>query len=135
MQNAKCLDSQSLTPEPLIRISRSRNPSLTKHIVIPNPQAGDHSDQIIHLLICIVDNIIMCSPGFFFTSGDDSSIVVTIRGGPEQELSSSWLQIVSVTPRAQGIYYCIGSNNEGTAQTWASVSVYKRQALTEQSGA
>jgi len=63
---------------------------------------------------------------FPIISGDDSSIVVTIRGGPEEQLTSSYLQIVSVTPRVQGMYFCIGINNEGTAQTVAFVSVYNK---------
>ncbi|CAG7829423.1 unnamed protein product [Allacma fusca] len=57
--------------------------------------------------------------------GDDSSVVVVNRGGPEQMMTTSWIQIIGVTPRRQGKYVCSAKNPEGIVQSEAFVSVYK----------
>jgi len=60
----------------------------------------------------------------YLSLGDDSSIIQTNRGGPEEMMTTSWIQIVSITPRRQGTYYCIAKNTEGMSQSYAFLSVY-----------
>ncbi|ODM98612.1 Insulin-like growth factor-binding protein-related protein 1 [Orchesella cincta] len=65
--------------------------------------------------------------------GDDSSVVVVVRGGPEQTMSTSWIQIIAVTNERQGMYYCVARNSEGVTRSPATVTIYNHgQAMPPQ---
>jgi len=65
--------------------------------------------------------------------GDDSSVVVVVRGGPEQTMSTSWIQIIAVTNERQGTYYCVARNSEGVTRSAATVTIYNHgQAMPPQ---
>lgn len=60
---------------------------------------------------------------FAWNLGDDSNVVVTVRGGPEQTMSTSWIQIVAVTDERIGTYYCVATNAHGVARNHATVLI------------
>jgi hypothetical protein len=59
--------------------------------------------------------------------GDDSGIVVVVRGGPEQLMTTSWIQIIAVNPKRQGTYFCMAKNSQGVVQAQAQIRVYKEE--------
>ena len=62
-----------------------------------------------------------------FESGDDQSISIQMRGGPEPMMVTSWAQIMSLDPSYIGIYHCIATNTEGSVAAFAGVGVYKNE--------
>ena len=60
-------------------------------------------------------------------SGDDQSISIQMRGGPEPMMVTSWAQIMSLDPSYIGIYHCIATNTEGSVAAFAGVGVYKNE--------
>jgi len=55
--------------------------------------------------------------------GDDPSVSVQLRGGPEPFMGSAWLQIVEVTRKHNGSYACVAVNSEGEARAVARLKV------------
>ncbi|KAG8332183.1 Kazal type serine protease inhibitor [Homalodisca vitripennis] len=55
--------------------------------------------------------------------GDDSSISVQIRGGPEALMVSSWVQINQGRRKDRGTYSCVVTNYKGSSRALAEVSV------------
>ena len=62
-----------------------------------------------------------------FELGDDQSISIQMRGGPEPMMVTSWAQIMSLDPSYIGIYHCIATNTEGSVAAFAGVGVYKNE--------
>ena len=60
-------------------------------------------------------------------TGDDQSVSIQMRGGPEPLMVTGWMQIMSLDPSYIGDYHCIASNSEGKAFSKASVGVYKNE--------
>lgn len=46
-----------------------------------------------------------------------------LRGGPESQMSTSWVQIVQLRPSDAGIYSCIATNEKGTTRAVALVDI------------
>ncbi|KAK3915142.1 Insulin-like growth factor-binding protein-related protein 1, partial [Frankliniella fusca] len=55
--------------------------------------------------------------------GDDASLVVMVRGGPEAFMASTWLQIMALRPEDAGKYICVAANSEGVARAAAEVTL------------
>ncbi|KAK6635125.1 hypothetical protein RUM44_000374 [Polyplax serrata] len=62
--------------------------------------------------------------GLFKTlPGDDSSVVVHTRGGPESLTVSSWVMIDSLRQTDAGNYICVARNSEGVSRAITTVNV------------
>lgn len=61
--------------------------------------------------------------------GDDPTIGVQNRGGPESYMITSWVQIEELRPSDAGIYICVAKNSEGTVR--ATATVHLAQGLNE----
>ena len=59
--------------------------------------------------------------------GDDQSVSIQMRGGPEPMMVTSWAQIMSLDPSYIGIYHCIATNSEGSVAAFAGVGVYSEE--------
>ena len=59
--------------------------------------------------------------------GDDQSVSIQMRGGPEPMMVTSWAQIMSLDPSYIGIYHCIATNNMGSVAAFADVGVYNNE--------
>ena len=59
--------------------------------------------------------------------GDDQSVSIQMRGGPEPMMVTSWAQIMSLDPSYIGIYHCIATNSEGSVAAFAGVGVYSKE--------
>ncbi|XP_050699807.1 insulin-like growth factor-binding protein-related protein 1 isoform X2 [Eriocheir sinensis] len=57
--------------------------------------------------------------------GDDSSFAVQVRGGPESNMVTGWVQIMRITKDTLGIYTCLAKNSEGEARASATVTELK----------
>jgi len=55
--------------------------------------------------------------------GDDSSVVIVVRGGPEEIMTTSWIQIISVGSKREGTYICVAENAEGKTQRAARLTL------------
>lgn len=58
-----------------------------------------------------------------FGAGDDNDLVVMIRGGPEANMVSTWLQIMALRESDVGTYICVATNSEGEARAAAELSL------------
>jgi len=65
----------------------------------------------------------------FRLPGDESSIAVQVRGGPERFMVTGWVQIMRVAKDTIGTYTCVATNNKGEARASAKVSF--RRAVNE----
>ena len=64
---------------------------------------------------------------WIFSLGDDQSVSIQMRGGPEPMMVTSWAQIMSLDPSYIGIYHCIATNNMGSVAAFADVGVYNNE--------
>ncbi|XP_075222394.1 insulin-like growth factor-binding protein-related protein 1 isoform X2 [Lycorma delicatula] len=55
--------------------------------------------------------------------GDDPLVSVQVRGGPESQMSTTWVQLVELRPIDAGIYSCVATNEKGTSRAMAHVEI------------
>ncbi|XP_034234079.1 insulin-like growth factor-binding protein-related protein 1 [Thrips palmi] len=55
--------------------------------------------------------------------GDDASLVVMLRGGPEPFMATTWLQIMTLREADVGTYICVATNSEGVARVGTNVAI------------
>ena len=65
---------------------------------------------------------------------DDPHIAVQSRGGPSNYEVTGWLQLLDITYKDQGTYFCVAKNSEGESKGGAKLTVtdYSRRALRPQ---
>lgn len=54
---------------------------------------------------------------------DDPHIAVQSRGGPSNYEVTGWLQLLDITSKDQGTYFCVAKNSEGESKAGAKLSV------------
>ncbi|XP_075222393.1 insulin-like growth factor-binding protein-related protein 1 isoform X1 [Lycorma delicatula] len=54
---------------------------------------------------------------------DDPLVSVQVRGGPESQMSTTWVQLVELRPIDAGIYSCVATNEKGTSRAMAHVEI------------
>lgn len=57
------------------------------------------------------------------SAGDDLKVSVNMRGGPERNQITGWLQIMEMEKKHEGDYTCIAQNELGVVQASARVNV------------
>ena len=72
-------------------------------------------------IIVLLNSLLLPGPG------DDQSVSIQMRGGPEPMMVTSWAQIMSLDPSYIGNYHCIATNREGSVAAFADVGVYKNE--------
>lgn len=60
--------------------------------------------------------------------GDNPSFAVQVRGGPEANMITGWVQIMRINEDTTGVYSCVATNSEGVAQASATVSLLNKDA-------
>nr|QBA83590.1 insulin-like androgenic gland binding protein [Portunus trituberculatus] len=58
--------------------------------------------------------------------GDNPAFAVQVRGGPESNMITGWVQIMRISQSTIGVYSCVATNSEGQAQASATVSLLKK---------
>lgn len=81
-------------------------------------------------LIQSLDMVLYSKVAKLFVKGDDQTISVQLRGGPESLMVSSWMQITQGRIKDSGTYSCLANNDHGTARATASVLVKLSQLPT-----
>nr|AOC31985.1 insulin-like peptide binding protein [Callinectes sapidus] len=90
-------------------------------ILVLDCEAAGHPTPSISWRLTTVDGTSTELPG------DNPSFAVQVRGGPENNMITGWVQIMKITEDTAGVYSCVATNSEGVTQASATVSLVKKE--------
>ncbi|XP_033756942.1 insulin-like growth factor-binding protein-related protein 1 [Pecten maximus] len=66
--------------------------------------------------------------------GDDKDVSMNLRGGPEVNQVTGWLQVMDIAKKHEGDYTCIAKNTEGDVNATGRLKVIETIDIAEETG-